>query len=183
MRDSGWSGPRRFLLTITVVALSAAAVAQSSTKPKSQVADSTPQFNHVLGLEDVKQNAKGKLTVDASGLDFRGAASHAQVSIASIEDIFTGADSHQTGGKVLTVAKMGVPYGGGRVLSLFTHEKFDSLTVIYRDENGGLHGALFTMTVGQGRVIKQQLVARGAKTSAPVDDTSDTKDAAPKEKK
>jgi hypothetical protein len=168
---------------MAVIALSATAAAQSSTKPQSQAADSTPQVNHVLGLEDVKHNAKGKLTVNASGLDFQGAALHAQVPIASIEDIFTGEDSRQTGGKVLTVAKMGVPYGGGRVLSLITHEKFDSLTVAYRDENGGLHGALFTMPVGQARDIKKQLVAQGAKTSIPVEETGETKDAAPKEKK
>ena len=168
---------------MTVLALSATAVAQSSTKPRSQAADSTPQFNHVLGLEDVKHNAKGALTVGAGGLDFKGAASHAQIPIASIEDVFTGEDSHQTGGKAMTVAKMGVPYGGGRVLSLLTHEKFDSLTVEYRDEHGGLHGALFSMPVGQAIIIKKQLIAQGAKASIPVDETSDTKDAAPKEKK
>lgn len=168
---------------MAVIALSAAAAAQSSTKAKSPAADSTPQVMHVLGLEDVKPNAKGKLTVSADGLDFKGAASHALVRTASIEDIFTGEDSRQTGGKVLTVAKMGVPYGGGRVLSLFTHEKFDSLTVVYRDENGGLHGVLFTMPTGQGRDIKKQLVAQGAKASMPVDETAATTDAAPKEKK
>jgi hypothetical protein len=161
---------------MTVIALSATAVAQSSTKPKSEAADSTPQVNHLFGLEDVKHNAKGKLTVNAKGLDFQGAASHAQVSIASIEDIFTGEDSHQTGGKVMTLAKMGVPYGGGRVLSLLTHEKFDSLTVEYRDENGGLHGVLFTMPLGQARDIKMQLVAQGAKASIPVEATADTKE-------
>ena len=168
---------------MAVIALSAAAGAQSSTKPQSQGADSTPQVNHVLGLEDVKQHAKGKLTVNATGLDFQGAASHAQVPIASIEDIFTGEDSHQTGGKVMTLAKMGVPYGGGRVLSLLTHEKFEILTVEYRDENGGLHGALFTMPLGQATIIKKQLIAQGAKTSIPVVEAGETKDAAPKEKK
>jgi hypothetical protein len=178
-----WSGPRRFLLTMTVIALSATAVAQSSTNAKSPAADPTLQVNHVLGLEDVKHNVKGKLTVNANGLDFQGAAAHAQVPIASIEDIFTAEDSRQTGGKGMTVAKMAVPYGGGRVLSLITHEKFDSLTVAYRDEHGGLHGALFTMPVGQARDIKKQLVAQGAKSSIPVDETGETKDAAPKEKK
>ncbi len=78
--------------------------------------------------------------------------------------------------KMMTVAKMGVPYGGGRVLSLITHEKFDSLTVAYRDENGGLHGVLFTMPLGQARDIKMQLVAQGAKASMPVEATADTKE-------
>jgi hypothetical protein len=156
---------------MAVMALSAAAWAQSSPKPQSQAADSAPQVNHVLGLEDVKHNAKGKLTVNAQGLDFQGAAAHAQVAIASIEDIFTGEDNRQAGGKVLTLAKMGVPYGGGRVLSLFTKEKYDSLTVEYRDEHGGLHGALFTMPVGQASNIKKQLVAQGAKASMAVEET------------
>jgi hypothetical protein len=168
---------------MAIMSLSAAAGAQTSTQPKSPAVDSTQQVVHVLGLEGVKHNAKGKLTVNASGLDFQGAASHAQVPTASVEDIFTGEDSRQTGGKVLTLAKMGVPYGGGRVLSLFTHEKFDSLTVEYRDENGGLHGVVFTMPVGQARDIKQQLAAQGAKTSMPVEATGETKDDAPKEKK
>jgi hypothetical protein len=168
---------------MAVIALSAAAGAQSSTQPKPQAVESTPQATHVLGLEDVKQHAKGVLTVNASGLDFKGSASHAQIPIASIQDVFTGEESHQTGGKVLTVAKMGVPYGGGRVLSLFTHGKFDSLTVEYRDENGGLHGVLFTMPLGQASNIKKQLIAQGAKTSMPVEEKGETNDAAPKEKK
>ena len=171
-----WSGPRRFLLTMAVIALSATAGAQSSTKATSPAVDSTPQVNHVLGLEDVKHNAKGKLTVNGTGLDFQGAASHAQVPIASIEDIFTGEDSRQTGGKVMTLAKMGVPYGGGRVLSLITREKFDSLTVEYRDEHGALHGVIFTMPLGQASDIKKQLVAQGAKASMPVEATADTKE-------
>ena len=179
MLYSVWSGPRRLLLAIAFVALSAAAVAQSSTQPKPRAVDTTPPFTHVLGLEGVKHSANGMLSVDAGGLDFKGSASHAQVAIASIEDVFTSEDSHQTGGKALTVAKMGIPYGGGRVLSLITHEKYDSLTVIFHDENGGLHGALFTMPLGQGRVIKSQLIARGAKASVPVDDADD----AAKEKK
>jgi hypothetical protein len=160
------------------MALSASAVAQSSTQPKGQAVDAPPPFNHLLGLEGIKHNANGDLSVNENGLDFKGKASHAQIPIASIEDIFTGADSRQGGGKMMTVAKMGVPYGGGRVLSLLTQEKFDSLTVEYRDENGGLHGALFTMPVGKAAILKKQLIARGAKASIPVDEN-----AAPKEKK
>ncbi len=175
--------PPRLLLALAITILSFAAAAQNSATAKPATADSSPQVMHVLGLDDVKHNVKGKLTVDAKGLDFRGAASHAVIAIASIEDIFTGADSRQTGGKGLTLAKIAVPYGGGRVLSLFTHEKFDSLTVQYRDENGGLHGVLFTMPTGQALEIKKQLVAQGAKASIPIEESAGTKEAAPKEKK
>lgn len=54
------------------------------------------------------------------------------------------------------------------MISLFSHEKLDSLTVEYRDANGGLHGVVFTMPLGQAEVLKKQLVALGAHASIPV---------------
>lgn len=132
---------------------------------------------HVLGLEGVKRNLHGTLTVQPTGLDFIAGGAHGTVAIASIQDVFTAQDSHQVGGKVLTVAKMGVPYGGGRVVSLFSHEKLDSLTVEYRDANGGLHGVLFTMPLGQATVLKKQLVDAGAHASIPVASPSEKPDA------
>lgn len=183
MSHSRGSGPQRVLLAMAVLALPVAAGAQSSAKAVPAAADASSSVVHVLGLEDIKQNAKGDLTVTPDGLDFRGAASHTLVRTASIVDIFTSEDSRQTGGMGMTLAKMAVPYGGGRVLSMFTHEKFDSLTVEYRDENGGLHGALFRLPVGQAGEIKKQLVAGGAKASIPVAEPAVTKDAEPKEKK
>ena len=122
---------------------------------------------HVLGLEGVKRNHHGTLTAQGSGLNFAGKGTNTSITIASIQDVFTSQDSHQSGGKVLTVAKMGVPYGGGRVLSLFSHEKVDSLTLEYRDANGALHGAIFSMSPGQAEVLKKQLVALGAHASIP----------------
>ena len=176
------SGLHKFLLVI-ILALPVAAVAQNSAKPNTPAADAARSVVHVLGLEDIKPNTKGKLTVTAEGLDFRGVASHALIHTASVEDIFTGEDSRQTGGKGVTIAKIAVPYGGGRVLSLFTHEKFDSLTVEYRDENSGLHGVLFRVPLEQARDVKKQLIAQGAKASIPVEETAATKGAAPEEKK
>jgi len=123
---------------------------------------------HILGLEGVKRNLHGTLTAGPSGLDFKAGGAHGTVAIASIQDVFTAQDSHQVGGKALTVAKMGVPYGGGRVVSLFSHEKVDSLTIEYRDANGGLHGVVFTMPLGQATVLKKQLVDAGAHASIPV---------------
>jgi hypothetical protein len=132
---------------------------------------------HVLGLSSVKHNAHGTLTAQASGLNFAAKGAHGTVPIASIQDVFTGADSRQVGGKVLTLAKMGIPYGGGRVLSLFSHEKVDSLTLEYRDANGALHGTVFSMPLGQATVIKKQLVALGAHASIPVESAPEKKDA------
>jgi len=132
---------------------------------------------HVLGLDGVKRQIHGTLTADASGLNFAAKGAKGTVPIASIQDVFTGQDSRQVGGKVLTVAKMGVPYAGGRALSLFTHEKVDSLTVEFRDANGALHGTVFSMPLGQAAVLKKQLVALGAHASIPVESAPEKKDA------
>lgn len=138
---------------------------------------STPDSaTHVMGFENVKRNAKGKFAVDDKSLKF-GTSS---IDLASIQDIFTGSESRQTGGTALMITKMAIPYGGGRVLSLFSHEKVDNITIDYTDSNGGLHSAIFMMPMGQAENLKKQLVSKGAKTTVPV---VETKADATKEKK
>jgi hypothetical protein len=46
-------------------------------------------------------------------------------------------------------------------------EKIDVLSVEYRDANGGLHGAIFTLPQGQAPPLKRQLLALGAHSSIP----------------
>ena len=158
--------------------------AQTSATPPAQSADQPPLppavplgATHVMGFESVKRNAKGKFTVDDKSVKF-GTGS---IDLASIQDVLTGSESRQTGGAALTVVKMAVPYGGGRVLSLFSREKVDNITIDYTDANGGLHSAIFMMPMGQAEQFKKQLVARGAKTTVPVLETPKTE--AAKEKK
>jgi len=156
-----------FLLLFSLICTSL--YAQTANTANDPTTASGVRAMHVLGLEGVKRNHHGTLTVQPSGLNFEAKGAHGTVPIASIQDVFTSQDSRQTGGKVLTVAKMGVPYGGGRVLSLFSHEKVDSLTLEYRDANGALHGLIFSMPLGQAIVLKKQLVALGAHASIPVE--------------
>jgi hypothetical protein len=133
---------------------------------------------HVLGFENIKANARGDLTVQGDTLQFKTGKAKAEVSIASVQDVFTEQDFKESiGGTAGTLAKMAVPYGGGRVLSLF-REKIDVLTVEYRDANGGLHGAIFTLPQGQAPPLKRQLVALGAHASIPPEEP-----AKPEEKK
>ena len=151
---------------VLLLSLCCAGLFAQTSDTASATASGVPAV-HVLGLEGVKRNHHGTLTAQGSGLNFAGKGANTSITITSIQDVFTSQDTHQTGGKVLTVAKMGVPYGGGRVLSLFSHEKIDSLTLEYRDSNGALHGAIFSMPVGQAVVLKKQLVAMGAHASIP----------------
>jgi hypothetical protein len=52
-------------------------------------------------------------------------------------------------------------------LSLF-RSKVDTLTIQYRDANGGLHGVVFTVPVGTAESVKKELIAQGAHTSIPI---------------
>jgi hypothetical protein len=120
----------------------------------------------LTGLVGVKDNAKGTLSVENGQLHFVHGKASSDVSASSIQDVVTGADSQRAVGGTIGLMSMAAPYGGGRVLSLF-RTKIDTLTVQYRDVNGGLHGAIFTMPVGTADVIKKELVAQGAHTTAP----------------
>lgn len=165
--SSGRTLLRAAMLLLLLSLFCAGSSAQTSDTANAAAGASGVTAVHILGLEGVKRNYHGALTVQPGGLNFAGKRASGSIPIASIQDVFTSQDSHQTGGKVLTVAKMGIPYGGGRVLSLFSREKIDSLTLEYRDANGALHGAIFSMQMGQADVLKKQLVALGAHASIP----------------
>jgi hypothetical protein len=139
-----------------------------------------PDIVHVLGLENVPRNAKGKITLESGTVRFETGASRAELAIASIEDLFTDDDSQRAIGGTLGTITMFAPYGGGRFLSLF-RKKIDVLTLEYRDSNGGLHGVIFTLPKGQAAALKKQLVLLGARASIPVEE--ELKPPAKKEKK
>ena len=95
----------------------------------------------------------------------------AQVSISSIQDIFVEEGDKQVGGTAMTLGKTAAPYGGGRVVSLFAHKKYDFFTVEYLDNSSGFHGAIFQLEKGQGETFKKALVADGAHITPPAEQT------------
>jgi hypothetical protein len=99
-------------------------------------------------------------------LRFIYAKGNVEVGAGSIQDVLTGKDSQRIIGGTLGTMTLFAPYGSGTVLSLF-RKKLDSLTIQYRDTNGGLHGAIFTMPVGKAEIIKKELIAQGAHTTIP----------------
>ena len=120
----------------------------------------------LLGLPGVKENAKGTLKVESGNLHFVHGKANAEVSATSIQDVVTGGDTEKAVGKTIGMMSMAAPYGGGRFLSLF-RKKIDTLTIQDRDVDGGLHGAIFTMPVGNSELIKAALLAQGAHTREP----------------
>ena len=79
----------------------------------------------------------------------------AEVKIASVQGVFLGSESKQVGGTPMKIGKAAAPFGSGRVVSLFAHKKYDTLTVEYVDADGGVHGAIFQVKEGQAEHVRQ----------------------------
>ena len=133
-----------------------------STAPALKV---NPQFSiratHLLGFPNTKNNCNGTLSVKDDALRFeQDAKPAAEVKIASVQGVFLGSESKQVGGTPAKIGKAAAPFGSGRVVSLFAHKKYDTLTVEYVDADGGVHGAIFQVKEGQAGHVRQELVTR-----------------------
>jgi hypothetical protein len=149
---------------------SSSALAQSATpailtvSPDKRI--TSVHATHLIGFEDARSNATGTLTIHEDALQFqRNGKPAAEIKIASVQDIFLGGESKQIGGVPMAVGKAAVPFSGGRVVSLFAHKKYDTLSLEYVDANGGIHGAIFLVEKGQAALLKNELVVRGAHVS------------------
>ncbi len=159
------------VFAITGVFIATVALASGRQLGTTQASQNTsiPHVKCVIGLENIKPNTKGTLSLLPTGLEFRTSKNKVDVTTASILDIFTGQESRQdVSGPAGTLAKAAIPYGGGRIVSLFSHQ-VEVLTVEYVDSNGGFHGTVFVLPSGKATVLKDQLVAEGAKVTRHVE--------------
>jgi len=157
-----------FAVAVILVATAASALNRPPANPQAPESKPIPNVKCVIGLENVKPNTRGTLSALPNGLEFATGKTKATISTASILDIFTGQESRQdVSGLVGTAAKSAIPYGGGRFVSLFSHQ-VEVLTVEYADSNGGFHGAIFVLGQGKATAVKDQLVANGAKANPHV---------------
>jgi hypothetical protein len=141
----------------------ASAKGQDQGLPNTSTAGSSIRVKHVLGFERLKRNAGGELSIQDDALLFLQDGKPAvQLSITSIQNVSLGQEDKQVGGVPMMLGKAAVPFGGGRVVSLFSHKKYDSLTIEYLDATGGFHGAIFRLNKGQGETFKNDLIAHGA---------------------
>src|SRR5499433_2387641 len=162
LSSNRWAG-RGLACLVVVLCLGANSLGQTQDKSESSGAGSSIHVTHVLGFESAQHNAGGELIISGDALQFRRDGSiAAQVSVSSIQNISIGSEDDQVGGVPLMLGKTAVPFGGGRVVSLFSHKKYDSLTIEYLDSSGGFHGAIFQLTKGQGQAFKSDLIAHGA---------------------
>jgi hypothetical protein len=160
-----------FLLLL--ISCGVAALAQNVGQGTNSPAPLNIRTTHLLGFEDVSNNANGTLSFKGDALQFqKGDRPAVQVKISSVQDVFLGDQSKEVGGLPMTLGKAAVPFGGGRAISLFAHKKYDTLTLEYVDTNGGVHGAIFQLQKGQGEALRNELVARGAHVSQSEDQST-----------
>jgi hypothetical protein len=156
---------RRSALALLIVLIwwSALAFAQDATQSTNATKPFSTRATHLLGFENTPGNAKGTLSIQDGALQFqKEGKAPVQVKIAAVQDVFLGEQDNQVGGMPMTLSKTAAPFGGGRVVSLFAHKKYDTFALEYVDGNGGIHGAIFQLDKGQGEVLRNQLMASGA---------------------
>jgi hypothetical protein len=154
------------LAAFTLIALAPASWAQTPA------ATASPKVRHIIGLDGVKGNASGKLTVADGTMHFQAGKAVHDVPVMSIDDIFIGAETTQSGGKtgrVVKTAAIAAPFESGKALTILMRTKVDILTVEYHDPDGAVRGAIFALPKGQGQPMRDQLVQAGAHASPEVE--------------
>ncbi len=140
---------------------------QSNPTPESPQLQTPIKSLALVGLPGVKDNTEGTLTVEGGKLHFSCSKGASDIAVVVMDDVVTGDDSQRViQGTLGTISRFG-PYGSGTFLSLF-RSKVDTLTIQYRDANGGLHGVVFTVPVGTAESVKKELIVQGAHTSIPI---------------
>jgi hypothetical protein len=160
-------------LSILLICCSLAAPAQQITQRGDTSAPFSTRATHLLGFANSRDNSTGTLSVQDDSLQFQqNGKPGAKVKIALVRDVFLGAESKQVGGLPMTLGKTAAPFGAGRVVSLFAHKKYDTLTLEYVDADQGIHGAIFQLEKGQGELVKSELIAQGVTVSSHQDQST-----------
>ena len=160
-------------LSTVLICCSLTAPAQKITQRGDTSAPFSTRATHLLGFANASNNSTATLFVQDDSLQFQqNGRTGEKVKIALVRDVLLGEESKQVGGLPMTLGKAAAPYGGGRVVSLFSHKKYDILTLEYVDSDGGIHGAIFQLTKGQGELVKNELIAQGATISSRQDQST-----------
>lgn len=160
-------GMKRVLFAVLFLIVSPFILPSNAQLPPAPI-----KVDQITGLAGVKNKTKGSITIENGNLRFAHGKTKVDLAAASMQDVVTGNDSQRLIHGTLGTLTMVAPYGSGRFMSLF-RTKLETLTIQYRDADGGLHGAIFTMGVGKAEALKKELVAHGAHTSVPIQEDAD----------
>jgi hypothetical protein len=125
----------------------------------------TLRVRHVVGMQNVKDDATGLLLIESKELHFDAGKSRGAIHISSIEDVYIGTETTEGGGKLGELARgaaMAAPYDSGAALTLLMIQKVDVLTVAYRDSDNGLHAAIFALPKNHAEQFRADLISSGA---------------------
>lgn len=157
---------------MTLVYLSASLMSQNRDQGKAPVSHPRVRATAILGLEGISKNATGELSIEDDAFVFQtGKGPAARIPIASVQNVSFSQEDKQVGGTPMAMSRAAVPFGGGRVIGLLAHKKYDFLTLEYLDSNGGYHGAICQLNKGQRQVLANELENKGVHVSGLRADT------------
>jgi hypothetical protein len=158
-------------IALTLLATSIVSIAALAQKQPQPPKPAPKRVKSVMGFQDIKRNENCDIDVGANSVHLKGKTAGVDVATSSIEDILTGEDSTRLVGGFIGTLTIAAPYESGRFLSLF-RKKLDTLTIEYRDADGGLHGGILSMKPGEALALKKLIVAAGAHTTVPIEDAA-----------
>ena len=151
---------------VLVSCFAASVIAQDLDQVRTASSSSVLRARAVLGLEGVAKNSTGELSIQDDALVFsRRERPTVRVPLSAIQGAFLSQEDKQVGGTPMALGRAATPYGGGRVIGLFAHKRYDFVTVEYFDSNGGVHGTIYQLNKGQGQVLANELGAKGVHVS------------------
>jgi hypothetical protein len=167
LRSYHFGGRHILWLSTVLLCCSLIAPAQKRTQPGEPRAPFSTRATHLLGFANARNNSTGILSAQDDVLQFQqDGKPGARVKIGSVRNVFLGGESKQVGGLPMILGKTAAPFGGGRVVSLFAHKNYDTLSLEYVDDDGGIHGAIFQLKKGQGELVQKELMAQGVTISS-----------------
>ena len=148
-------------------------MSQNGNQARGPVSTSGVGAIAILGLERISNNATGELSIQGDALVFKQTGGPiARIPIGSIQGVFLSQEDKEVGGTAMALGQAATPYGGGRVIGLFAHKKYDFLTLDYLDSNLGFHGAIWQLSKGQGQAFGSELETKGIHVSGLKGDTT-----------
>lgn len=158
---------------MTLVYLSVSLMSQNRDEGKAPVSHPMVRATAILGFEGISTNATGDLSIENDAFVFQtGKGPAARIPIPSVQNVSFSQEDKQIGGMPMAMGQAAVPFGGGRVIGLLAHKKYDFLTLEYLDSNGGYHGAICQLNKGQRQILANELEIEGVHVSGLRADTA-----------
>jgi hypothetical protein len=147
---------------VSASCFAASLIAQDFDQVRTASSSPVLRARAVLGLEGVANNSMGELSIQNDVFVYsRREGPTVRMPLSAIQRAFLSQEDKQVGGIPMALGRAATPYGGGLVIGLFAHKKYDFMTLEYSDSNGGFHGTIYQLSKGQGQVLADELGAKG----------------------